>query len=402
MYRLVQKDLNRGFADPALRAEHERLGKRLDELAVLMAAPSADTDASPHASWIDARTGKEVCVLQPHQRLADRVSLPGEPLSLAKYLRGLGTGHWDGADAEHAAMTEGSMPGGGNLVPSPLAAGILDKARNSSVCFAAGAQTVIMDSQTLAIAKILTDPTAGWHSEAGAITATDMTFSRVLLTAQTLVAILQASIELFEDAAGLDAAVSDVIARALALELDRAAFAGSGSAPEPKGIRSQTDVIIDSTTFGTNGSVISASAPAAGPAWDWLAKQVSALWGVNEQPTAAIYSARTAGELDLLRASTGVVLPPPESVANLKRLFTNSIINTRTQGTSNDCSEAYVGDFSKLLFGMRTELVLEVSRVANVGATSMFSTMQIAIRAYLRADVQLARAGAFRVVQGIR
>jgi len=43
-----------------------------------------------------------------------------------------------------------------------------------------------------------------------------------------------------------------------------------------------------------------------------------------------------------------------------------------------------------------------VSRVANAGATSMFSTLGVAIRAYLRADFQLARPGAFRVVTGIR
>jgi hypothetical protein len=46
--------------------------------------------------------------------------------------------------------------------------------------------------------------------------------------------------------------------------------------------------------------------------------------------------------------------------------------------------------------------VLEISRTATMGATSMFSTLQVAIRAYLRADVQLARPAAFAVVTGIR
>jgi HK97 family phage major capsid protein len=124
--------------------------------------------------------------------------------------------------------------------------------------------------------------------------------------------------------------------------------------------------------------------------------------GLNEHPNAVIYNARTAGELDLLRATTGEVLPPPGSVADLQRLVTNAIPSNLTVGTSSDTSEAYVGDYAQLLMGSRTELVLEVSREANVGATSMFTTLQSAVRVYLRCDFQVARPAAFRVVCGIR
>jgi len=366
------------------------------------------TVAPNEPTWVDSRTGQPVAVLRPDQRMSDLVT-PGaygeQPLSLGNYLRGVVTGKWHGAERELRAMNEGTLGSGGYLLPSPLSSLIIDRVRNAAVMVRAGARTVAMESATLGMARVAAsggDVTPAWHTEAAAITASDMAFEKVVFTAQTLVALTTMSVELFEDASNLDGLVIDSISKVLAIELDRACLTGTGVAPQPKGIVNQSGVVIDTTTFTTNGSVISASAPTGAVAWDWLAKQISALWSVNEVPNAAIYSARTAGELDLLRASTGAVLPPPGSVANLQLLFTNSIPNNLTQGTSNDCSEAFVGNFDQAMIGMRQGLVLEVSRYANVGATSLFSTMQIGIRCYLRADFQLARPGAFRVVQGIR
>jgi HK97 family phage major capsid protein len=360
--------------------------------------------ATKESGWVDPKTGNPVAVLTPEQRMSDLVvpALYDEPLSFGAYLRGIVTGKWTGAEREMKAMNEGTLGSGGYLLPSPLSTQIIDKVRNAAVMFKAGALTIPMETQTLGIARIAGDVTPMWHTEAATITASDMSFERVVFTAQTLAAICSMSVELFEDASNLDVIVSDAIAKVLAIELDRACLRGSGTAPELKGIRNQTSVVVDNTTFTTNGSAISTTTPTGAVAWDWLSKQVSGMWGVNENPNAAIYSARTAGELDLLRASTGEVLPPPGSVSKLQLLFTNSIPNNLTQGSNTDCSEAYVGDFSKALIGMRTGLVLEISRYANVGSTSLFSTMQVGIRAYLRADFQVARPAAFRVVTGIR
>lgn len=366
------------------------------------------TTPTNESSWVDAKTGTPVAVLTPEQRMSDLVTPDAhgeQPLSFGKFVKGIATGKWDGAEREIRAMNEGTLGSGGYLVPSPLSTLVIDRVRNAAVVLQAGARTVAMESSTLGMARVAAsggDITPAWHTEAAAITPTDMAFEKVTFNAQTLAALCSFSVELFEDAPNLDSLITDSIAKVLAIELDRAALLGTGVAPQPKGIVNQTGVTIDTTTFTTNGSVISASAPTGAVAWDWLAKQISALWSVNENPNAAIYSARTAGELDLLRATTGQVLPPPGSVAGLQLLRTNSILNTMTQGTNSDCSQAFVGDFTQAMIGMRTQLMLEFSRYGNVGATSLYSTMQIGIRAYLRADFQLARPGAFRVVQGIR
>ena len=353
--------------------------------------------------WIDQKSGQPIKVLTREERFSDLVQIPHdyEPLSLGKYIKGLATGEWAGASAEHRAMNEGSGGAGQFLVPNPLAANIIDKMRNKSVLFQAGALTVPMGAQTLSIARISADPTPMWHSEAGTITASDMTFERVTFTAQVLAAICQMSIEVFEDC-NIDQIASDTLAKVLALELDRAGLRGTGTAPELKGIRFQTGVNIDNTTFTTNGSVISASAPAGAPAHIWLAKMIAAMWAVNENPNAVIWHPRTGGEMDKLVDSTGQPLRELPSESRLVKLQTASIPINLTQGTSNDASEATLGDFSAAMVGMRTNLTLEVSRLGNIGATSLFSTMQVGIRAYLRADFQLARPAAFRVIAGIR
>ena len=363
-------------------------------------------DSRAHEPWINQETGEPIRVLGKEQRLSDLIGSPQyERFSMGRFVRGLATGEWKGAAAEHRAMSEGSLAGGGYLVPAPVAAGIIDRARNASVMIQAGAVTVPMDSQTLAMARIAQtsgDPSPAWHAEAATIAASDMVFEKVVLTAQTLAAICQLSVELAEDATNIDSVISDALGKTLGLELDRACIRGSGTSPEPRGIRFQSGVNVDTALFGTNGSVINASSPSGAVAWIWAAKQVAALWAANEAPNAALWAPRTAGSLDQLVDTTGQPLRPLPSCAALLKLQTASIPINLVVGTSNDCSEAYFGDFSKALIGMRTNLMLEVSRIGNVGATSLFSTLQVGIRAYLRADFQLARPAAFRVVTGLR
>ena len=64
-----------------------------------------------------------------------------QDLSFDKYLRGMATADWSGAEHERA-LAEATTGAGGALVPSPLSARVIDLARNRTVVFRAGAQTV--------------------------------------------------------------------------------------------------------------------------------------------------------------------------------------------------------------------------------------------------------------------
>lgn len=134
------------------------------------------------------------------------------------------------------------------------------------------------------------------------------------------------------------------------VELDRVALSGSGTAPEPRGVRNTTGVVI--TSFGgTNGA-----APAD---YDHLIDAVQVLRGGNCEPNAIIQSPRSETTLSKLKeATTNAYLTPPPQLADIPRYTTNQIPGNPTTGTSTDTTEVYVGDWSNLWIGMRTELIL--------------------------------------------
>jgi HK97 family phage major capsid protein len=98
-------------------------------------------------------------------------------LSFDRYLRGLATARWDGAEHERA-LAEATIGAGGALVPAPLSSRVIDLASNQTRVMQAGAQTVPMTSQTLALARLTSEGTPAWKSEGANITAADMVFDR--------------------------------------------------------------------------------------------------------------------------------------------------------------------------------------------------------------------------------
>jgi len=310
----------------------------------------------------------------------------GERLSFDRYLRGIVTGNWDGAEHERA-LSEGTLTAGGHLVPTALSSRVIDLARNATRVFQAGAITVPMTAQTLKLARLTGEGTPAWKAENAAITAADMTFDAVTFTARTLVRLVTLSVELFEDA---DPSSEDVIARSLAaqvaLELDRVALRGTGTAPEPRGVLNQSGVT--TTTHGANGAAIAN--------YDFWLDAKGVVMGNNFEPNAHIQAPRSSVSLSKLKeATTNAYLTPPASM--LPMLATKQIPINLTVGTSTDCSEIYTGDWSQLMVGIRTDFQLLFLRERFVA-----DNLQYAFLAYLRADVQLAQPTAFVVDTGVR
>jgi HK97 family phage major capsid protein len=309
-----------------------------------------------------------------------------QPLSFDRYLRGLATADWTGAPQERA-LAESTIGAGGALVPAPLSARVIDLARNRTVVFRAGAQTVPMTSQTLALARLTSEGTPAWKSENATITAADMVFDRVTFTARTLVRLITLSVELFEDA---DPSSEDVIANAfagqMAVELDRVALLGTGTPPEPRGVLNQSG--ITSTAHGANGTVITN--------YDWWLDAIGAVRAAGFEPNAHIQAPRSSTSLSKLKeATTNAYMTPP--VGLLPMLTTKSIPITLTVGTSTDTSLVFTADWSNLLVGIRTDF-----RLRFLGERYLADNLQYAFLAYLRADVQLAQPTAFVVDTGVR
>jgi HK97 family phage major capsid protein len=331
-------------------------------------------------SWVQARGGID----------------PNAPrLSFDRYLRGLATGNWDGA-SEERALSEGTLTAGGHLVPTPLSSRVIDLARNASRVIQAGATTVPMTSGTLKLARLTGENSPAWKSENASITAQDMTFDSVTLTARTLVRLVTLSVELFEDA---DPSSEDVIANSfaqqLALELDRVGLRGTGTPPEPKGILNHTNVTL--TAHGTNGSVIG-SPPAAGTmGWEFLVDSIGTVRNFNFEPNAQVMAPRTTQSLAKLRDTTNQYIAPPSYLDGIPRLVTKQVPINLTVGSSTDTSEVYTGQWDQCLIGIRTNFSLQFLR-----ERFLADNLQYAFLAYLRADVQLAQPTAFVVDTGVR
>jgi len=281
----------------------------------------------------------------------------------------------------------GTPSSGGHTVPEPLAAEVIDLSRNRSRVIEAGALTVPMESSTLKFARVDQDPTGHWRAEHAEIPESEMAFSAVTLEAKALAALCRVSIELIEDSANFESTLLNAISEALAQELDRVALLGSGQDDEPQGIFTANG--IQSIEMGTDGAELESYSP--------LSESLQRVWEANVEPGDFVLAPRTRGEIDRLVDSTGQPLNPPRSVDERRLLQTNQVPVDQTQGTSNVASSIFTGQWSSLLVGMRTSLILEASRVSE-GA---FRKMEVLIRAYVRADIALARPDHFAVIKGI-
>lgn len=335
--------------------------------------------------WRD-REGRGVPVLAKRHRLADfaPVCNHAAELGVGGFLRALALG--PRSELERRVLGQGTIAAGGAIVPSPLAAQLIDALRARSVAIAAGCQTVPMTAQTLAIARQLTDPVAAWRNENSAIAESDPTFDRVTFTARSLAVRFNVSRELLEDGQNTAGASQNILAQAMAVALDGAVLVGSGVAPIPLGIRGQSN--IQTVSQGTNGAALTGWAPALN-----LVQNLETANAGNV--TAMVMHPRTARTIYGLADSTGQPLQPPPRVANVPLLTTTSMPITETQGTATNASTILAGDFAECLIGLRTDLQVSIldQRYAEV--------VQVGMIAWLRADVQLTRPAALGRIIGV-
>lgn len=348
-----------------------------------------DDQEQQDSGWRDER-GNEVRVLSPKASLRSAVrgtydEAEWRGLSFGGFCRSLLNG--PKTDVERRALAGGTGSSGGFTVPEPLAAEAIDRMRAQAVCMTAGASTVLMDSATLAMARLESDPTATWRTENSSITDADVTFGKVTFTARTLTAMVKASRELVQDSANMGPMLANAFGRALAIEVDRVALVGSGTPPEPRGLANTSGVL--EVSMGENGAAL--------PDFEQLMDLRLALHNANAPaPTAWILAPRTWKTIGSFVDLEGRWAGPPPYLENPTFLATTSVPVDQTQGTSDDCSSVYAGYFPNMMFGIR--MALEIRALDQTFAGSG----QIAFLAMMRADVQLAQPASFGRLVGIR
>ncbi len=304
-------------------------------------------------------------------------------------LRGMNAGQFlramivqDKSDVERRALSEASDSAGGYTVPDVLSAELIDKARAASVVMQAGARTVPLTSDKNTIAKVLTDPTPAWREEAGAVSNSDGTFGAVVLTPRSLAVSVDISSELMADSLNLGTSLPQILAAAMAVELDRVALIGSGTDPEPRGVANTVGI----GTFAQDGVIAN---------YANLSKARTGILIANRGPVSAyIMHPRDEGSFVDLMDGTGQPLMAPNAVGAIPMLTTTSL--PVDGGIATDESTIIAGNFAHLLVGIRSGIQVEL-----IKGPKYISNLQYTMVAHMRADVAVEDAGAFYTLKGV-
>ena len=296
------------------------------------------------------------------------------------YLRAMVAG--PKTETERRALNEGSDSAGGYTVPDILSARLIDRMRSASVVLRAGAQIVPLHSDKTTVAKIASDPVPGWRFENAPIVESEPTFSAVTFTPRSLAMMVRVSRELLEDSLNIENALPQIIAEAMAAELDRVVLLGSGTAPEPRGVRNFSGL---TTSDNAVGNLV---------AWKPLMAARTALRTIDSDVTAFVMHPAYEGRLAELTDSTGQPMRMPPALERVPMLTTTKIPTNLGTGTNE--SIIVGGDWRRLLIGVRTSLKIEIFR-------EIFAeNYQYAFGAVLRADAVAEHDKAFTVLKGVK
>lgn len=204
-------------------SEVERRQKALDVEAVESFARRRGVgDSGPTVDgWVDG-AGRPVAVYAPSDRLSASNSNTADQsgLTLGGLMRAMtGMGPRDALAVQ--ALSEGSDSAGGVTVSPALTRDFIDRMRARTRVIQAGAMTVPLGTEKTSIARIASDPTAGWRAELGAVAQSEPTFDKVEFQARSLAVKLPVSAEVLADSLNIEAAPRTALAGAFAVEVDR-------------------------------------------------------------------------------------------------------------------------------------------------------------------------------------
>ncbi len=277
-------------------------------------------------------------------------------------------------EGETRSLAEGLDATGGISVDTVTAAEVFDTARAQSVVFRAGARTVPMTTESHIFAKTTKDPTMVYRAEAGSVAESDPTFAGIVLTAKSFDVYFKASREVLEDSVNINEAIQLALVGAAAVGIDNAALVGSS--PGVVGVANHLDV----------GQV----AGAATLDWNDILDGFYELWKNNHEATGIVVSPRERLAIAKMKGAVeGNPLITPPAIAAVP------IFSTSVMPATDSTAKIVVGDFTKMLIGIRAQLRIAIAR-------ELFAeTGQIGFFANLRIDVALSYPKAFAVIGDI-
>ena len=287
------------------------------------------------------------------------------------------------------SLSTGTDSAGGYLLPTVVMAEILQALVPASSLLSAGAGILPLDqgAKSFTVVAVDTIPNAAWRLESGTVSMSDPAFRPVVAAPKSLAFYFKISRELLADASNLTAALTIAITQSFARELDRAGLLGSGAAPEPRGISNTSGISLVSN--GANGTALAN--------YSNFFSGMNSILSLNAPtPTAAIMSPRSLTKLGGLIDTTNQPVTVPLMLQPMRMLTTTAIPNNLTVGTSTDCSQIFMGDFSKLIFAMREQMSIQMLD------QTFATTGEVGFMCHCRADVMIQYPAAFAIVNGVR
>lgn len=362
--RASSADLTRG---EAIVKELRALQAEIDEKQRQEGADLSARQGRPISGGVAAKAwGSEVRVFQRGEKLAEAYP-NSEGLSLGRYVRGMVTGDWRGAEREREEYRALSTSTGTVLIPKELSAEVLDLARNKSVLLNAGVPLVEMTSNNLTLAKIDEDPDFGFKAELQPVDATDFSFGKAELKARTAYGLLKVSLEVLHSAQNLEAVLKNAMAGAMARIIDQACLFGAGGV-EPTGV-----LLLDTI------NKITATAPFK--AYEPYIRALSKIRQNNGEPTFWCINAREDERLNLSQDGEGKPVEIPACLANLTRLVSNQLPANTGAGQNESISAMF--DPAALAIGQQVPLTVKVSDTAG----DALSTGAVYLAIYSMLDV---------------
>lgn len=290
-----------------------------------------------------------------------------------------------------ALLNEGTGSAGGYLVPSEFSAEVIRMMGESSKIMKIS-NILPMSTWKRFIPRQLTNVSVGWVNEGAAHTESNPTFGQIEQVAKVLGAVIKCSDELIRDSAiNLTAFLSELVADAMAAEIERVALVGSTAAGDPfNGIMN---------TSGVGAPVMTG----AKVSFDDIAELVFSLNDNYAEDAVMVMSRSALKELIKIKDNTGNYIwqPPvgevPATIWNTPYIISSQI--PHTLGTSLDKTALFYGKFSKhLLISPRQEFEVKISQDASDWGTelqSAFMQDQTWLRFTHALSVNVAQPGAF-------
>ncbi|MGN6545927.1 MAG: phage major capsid protein [Aureliella sp.] len=258
------------------------------------------------------------------------------------------------------------MQSGASVLRPEQYAGTIDKARAKSVVMAAGATTIEMKSDEVRFGRRENIVTPEVKKELATFTAQRMTFGHVLLRSFTIGNLYEMSREWVEGTVNSAQLVDDAISLDLAIGIDKFALQGTGD-NQPVGLINMPNV--SASTAGTFS-------------WSDISGAATEIRVSNHEPNAVILHPTIHDRAFNSVDNNGQWLAPPPTINKLKYLHTTNL----------DTTNGVIGDFSKFVWGVRSELTIEAT---TTGGDS-FEKHSVLVKVVWRGDFTVADPTAFR------